>query len=63
MTAVITEDYHCYQLHTKCYPIFLSQGYIEEITGYHQCGFQHNRSITDQIFCIHQILETAETHC
>ena len=25
--------------------------------GDHQCGFQHNRSTTDQIFCIHQILE------
>jgi hypothetical protein len=31
--------------------------YIDEITGDHQCGFQHNRSTTDQIFCIHQILE------
>jgi hypothetical protein len=26
--------------------------YIDEIIGDHQCGFQHNRSITDQIFCI-----------
>jgi hypothetical protein len=31
--------------------------YIEEIIGDHQCGFQRNRSTTDQIFCIHQILE------
>jgi hypothetical protein len=23
----------------------------------HQCGFQHNRSTTDKIFCIRQILE------
>jgi hypothetical protein len=29
----------------------------EEITGYHQCGFWHNRSTTDQIFYIRQILE------
>jgi hypothetical protein len=31
--------------------------YINEITGDHQCGFQCNRSITDQISCIHHILE------
>jgi hypothetical protein len=31
--------------------------YIDEIIGDHQCGFQHNRSTTDQIFCICQILE------
>ena len=29
----------------------------EEITGDHQCGFQHNRSITDHIFCIRQIVQ------
>jgi hypothetical protein len=29
---------------------------IDEIIGDHQCGFQRNRSTTDQIFCI-QILE------
>jgi hypothetical protein len=39
--------------------ILLSQlsPYIGEIMGDHQCGFRHNRSTTDQIFCIHQILE------
>jgi hypothetical protein len=31
--------------------------YVDEIIGYHQCGFRRNRSITDQIFCIYQILE------
>jgi hypothetical protein len=31
--------------------------YAEEITGDHQCGFRHNRSTTDHIFCIRQILE------
>jgi predicted KAP-like P-loop ATPase len=31
--------------------------YIDEIIGDHQCGFQCNRSTTDQIFCIRQILE------
>jgi hypothetical protein len=31
--------------------------YAEEIIGDHQCGFQRNRSTTDNIFCICQILE------
>jgi hypothetical protein len=31
--------------------------YRNEITGDHQCGFRRNRSTTDQIFCIRQILE------
>jgi purine nucleoside phosphorylase len=29
----------------------------EEIIGDHQCGFLRNRSTTDHMFCIHQILE------
>jgi len=31
--------------------------YAEEIIGDHECGFQHRRSTTDNIFCIRQILE------
>jgi hypothetical protein len=31
--------------------------YVDEIIGDHQCGLQCNRSNTDQIFCICQILE------
>jgi hypothetical protein len=31
--------------------------YVDKIIGDHQCGFQRNRSTTDQIFCILQILE------
>jgi hypothetical protein len=30
---------------------------VGETTGDHQCGFRHNRSTTNQIFCIRQILE------
>ena len=30
--------------------------YAEEIIGDHRCGFRHNRSTTDHIFCICQIL-------
>jgi hypothetical protein len=29
----------------------------DEIIGDHQCGFRHNRSTTNQTFCIHQTLE------
>jgi hypothetical protein len=29
----------------------------DEVIGDHQCWFRHNRSTTDQIFCILQILE------
>jgi hypothetical protein len=31
--------------------------FIDKIIGDHQCGFRRNRSTTDQIFCIRQILE------
>jgi hypothetical protein len=31
--------------------------YVEEIIGDHQCGFRRNRSTSDHIFCIPQILE------
>jgi hypothetical protein len=31
--------------------------YVSEIIGDHQCGFRRNRSTTDQIFYIRQILE------
>jgi hypothetical protein len=31
--------------------------YKDEIIGDHQCGLLRNRSTTDQIFCIRQILE------
>ena len=31
--------------------------YAEEIIGDHQCGFRHNRSTTDHIFCIRKTLK------
>jgi hypothetical protein len=31
--------------------------YGVEIIGNHQCGFQHNRTMTEKMFCIRQILE------
>ena len=36
--------------------------YAEEVTGDHQCGFRCNRSTTDHIFCIRQILEKKWEH-
>jgi hypothetical protein len=30
---------------------------VDEITGDYQCGFWHNSWTTDQIFCVHQMLE------
>jgi len=36
--------------------------YAEDIIGDHQCGFQRNRSTTDHIFCIHQILDKKWEH-
>ena len=31
--------------------------YAEEVIGDHKCGFRRNRSTTDHIFCIRQMLE------
>jgi hypothetical protein len=47
LTVVIIEEYQCYQIHTKLYPISFSQSspYIDEIIGVHQCGFR----LTDQL--------------
>jgi len=36
--------------------------YAKEIIGDHQSGFRRNRSITDHIFCIRQILEKKWEH-
>jgi len=36
--------------------------YTQEIMGNHQCGFRRNRSTTDHIFCIRQILEKKWEH-
>ena len=38
-------------------PLLRLTPYAEEITGDHQCGFRRNRSTTDHILCIRQILE------
>jgi hypothetical protein len=38
-------------------PLLRLMPYADEIIGDHQCGFRRNRSTTDQIFCIREILE------
>jgi len=43
--------YICFILLSRLTP------YAEEIIGAHRRGFRHNRSTTDHIFCIRQILE------
>jgi len=58
-TVVIIEASHFCQPHTKFYPstCVIVNSVWKVILGDHQCGFQRNRSTTDHIFCIHQILE------
>jgi hypothetical protein len=45
--------------HKNLFKILLSRliPYVDEIIGDHLCGFRRNRSTTDLIFCIHQILK------
>jgi len=38
-------------------PVVTVNSVFKEIIGNHQCGFRRNRSTTDRIFCIRQILE------
>jgi hypothetical protein len=60
LTVVIIGGYHCYQFYTKILSnILLSRLslYIDDIIRDHQCWFRCNRSTTDQIFCIHQVLK------
>jgi hypothetical protein len=41
----------------NCCALWLWTLHMGEIIAYHQCGFWRNRSATDQIGCIRQILE------
>jgi len=56
LTVVITEEYQSYQLHTKFYPLRFSRliPYTDEII---KDKSSCNRSTTNQIFCICQVLE------
>jgi hypothetical protein len=58
-TVVIIEEYHLPTSYKIVSNIFLSRltPYVDEIIEDHQCGFRRNRSTTDQIFCIRQILD------
>jgi hypothetical protein len=58
--VVIIDVYHFYQLRTTFLSIIMLSRlipYAEEVIGDHQCGFRRNRSATDNIFCIRQIIE------
>jgi hypothetical protein len=50
--TVIILGCHCYKFENV-----IKSPYVDEIVGDHQCEFWCNRSTTDQIFCIRQILE------
>lgn len=60
--------YHCYQLDIQFYLDILLRlsPYVKEyFFRVNQCGFQHNKSTTDQIFGTNHILECKwdnETH-
>ena len=41
----------------SCILLSSSKPYAEEITVYHCCGVEYNRSTADHILCIHQVLE------
>ena len=59
-TVVIMETFHFGQIHKHIVSsILLSRltRYAEEIIGNHQCVFRHNRSYTNHILCILQIME------
>jgi hypothetical protein len=50
-------NFHIFSNNISIYLLSRLRPYIDEIIGDHQCGFRRNRSTTDQIFCIQQILE------
>ena len=54
--------YHEFIFIFKMYIYRLLIPYAEEIIGDHKCGFRRNRSTTDHIFCIRQILEKKWEH-
>jgi len=59
-TALIIQEYHSLTTSYKIVPYILLSKltlYVDETTVNHHCGFWHNISTTDQIFCICQILE------
>jgi hypothetical protein len=57
LTVIIIKESPSYQLPTKFYRTFRLTLYVNEVIGDHECGFCRNRSTTDQIFYIRQILE------
>jgi sorting nexin-29 len=60
---ILTNNYQGVSLLSTAYKIFSNillarlTPYVNEVIGDHQCGSNHNRSTTYQIFFLHQILE------
>jgi hypothetical protein len=56
---ILIGRYQCYQIHNGVLWNILSMlsPYIDDMIAGPQCGIRPNRSTTDQIFCIHHILE------
>ena len=58
--VVVIAAYHFRQLHTKFYPTYCCYGYLnmqKKLLGIINVDFESNRSTTDHIFYILQILE------
>jgi len=57
--VLCVDEYFCYELHTPFYSKFSFRRtpYADEIIGNRQYGFGRNRSTTDQMSSIRQILE------
>jgi hypothetical protein len=61
LTVVVIKEHHFIQ-NVIPYPSLKLSPYFDKIVGDLHCGFQHNRSISDQILCINQILEIKWQH-
>ena len=49
--TIIINTYYLYQISTAFQPIILNEkltAYVDWVTGFHQCGFRHTRSIAIQ---------------
>jgi hypothetical protein len=59
VTVIVIVVYNCYELHKHItqYPSVKLMSILRKMIRNHLRDFRHNRSIIDQNFCIHKILE------